>query len=364
MSAATHATRRRGKVLAVVVAVLVAVVAAAVAVWFVAFSPKDSSVRLEPAASAVVGKPITLSGVVTPARSERVVRLNIATDANGPWLPGPTAVTDSTGHFAVAHTLTDAGKVWLRATAVTHEREQEATSASVPVTVRQVSSVKLTASASLARTDGSVSFSGVLKPAGGVVTLERSKDGTTWEDVPQTVKRAASGGFTLTLKNPPAGAWQYRATTEETDLATVGESAAVKVVVEDYKAAGKKYLELVAPTNTAIIATNAAGSAYDGSDSSFRALKRAAGAQSTAFTEAARRFRNYPGWPRKVAPTINSFIKGLVIEADSYNLMSKAATIEEFDSYLADIRDDQSAGSSDAAALREALGLPKRDPVP
>ncbi len=354
-------TSRRWVVAAIAATAVVALVAG---IWFAAFSPKASTVMLEATQSAVVGEPATLSGIVTPARSDRVVRMAFGQSENGPWLPGPEAATDSAGRFAQSHVPTEAGEVWLRATAVPLGRDQEATSTPVKLMVRVVTALSLTSSADVARTDKSMSLSGVLTPAGGTLKLEKSSDGASWAPENAIPVVADDGAFKFTLKNVPAGSWQFRAAAAETPVATSATSKPVNVVVEDFKAAGEKYLALIAPVNKTIVATNAAGDAYDGSAASLKALKNAAGRQSEALSKAAKELRAYPGWPREIAATVESFAKHAVVEADGYSLMSKASTLEEFDIYLSEIRDEQSAAYAEVAAIREALGLPKRSPVP
>ncbi|WP_460968321.1 hypothetical protein [Pedococcus soli] len=225
-----------------------------------------------------------------------------------------------------------------------------------------MSSLKFTTTTPVTRNDQTISFTGVLKPSGGLVNLEKSKDGTTWTIAQRGVKSGADGAFKTSVKGTPAGTWHFRAGVEATSLATSADSSAVKVIVEDYKAAGAKYLAIISELNGTINASNDAVNAYNANNSSAneRAVRATDAAESSAAGSAAKALRAYKGWPRQVAPIVEAMAKSLVLESDALNLMAKAAGIDERNALYPMADSAHLEGNKAAATIREALGLPQR----
>lgn len=171
----------RSKAPAVAAAAVAALVALGAGGWFTFMSPHDSTVKLTADTStAVPGKPVAITGTVTPAAANRVVELSVATSAGGPFTQAGTTVTDSAGRFQTTWSPAQAGPAWVRATAVELGRDKQAQSSSAAMTVRTPATLTLKLSAPTTRTTTAATVTATVTPAGGAITLEKSADGETW----------------------------------------------------------------------------------------------------------------------------------------------------------------------------------------
>jgi hypothetical protein len=341
----------------IVAAAGVAVVGLGAGGWFGLLSPQDSVVKLgADTSSATPGKPVPLFGTVTPAEASRVVQISIATAQGGPFAPAGTAVTDATGHFTMTWSPTQPGPAWVRASAVTLGRNQQALSAPVALTVRTPAVLTLKAATAAIRTTGNTTVTANLTPAGGAVTFEKSTDGQSWTplDVPASTK---PGAATAKVAGLPGGLWHFRATAAQTDTATTATAKEVTVLVEDYKAAGAKYLQIVGPGNKSIDKFNS----LINSGASLAALKKQAEVLSKEMTKEVKAFGAYKGWPREVAPVIADLAKQDVLDADNLHMRSQSRTFAEWNQLADEGEAANNAGSADAARIRDILGLPKRN---
>lgn len=341
---------------------LAAVLAAAAMVglgaggWFALLSPHDSTVTVAADASAAVpGKALPLTGTVTPSRPNRVVTLGVATSPGGPYTNAGTAITDVAGRFQTAWTPTQAGKVWIQATAVELGRDQQAQAMSAPVIVRTPATLTLTLSATAIRTTAALTVTATVAPVGGTVTLEKSADGQTWTAVPVTPGK--NGTATAKLAGLAGGTWHIRGRATQTDTAGAATSQETPLLVEDYKAAAAKYLAIVATGNAAVDKLN---SLID-SGASLSSVKRQAAILSRAYTQQAKDFRGYKTWPREVAPVIADLAKACVLDADDFHMRSQVRTIDEWNAQADRGNASADAGSAAAARARDLLGLPKRN---
>lgn len=347
--------RRPNRVVALAAAGL-ALVGLGAGGWFGFLSPHDSAVKLvADASSAAPGKPVPLSGTVTPAEASRVVLISTATTQGGPFTSAGTAVTDAAGHFTMTWAPAQAGPAWVRATAVTLGRNQQALSAPLAVTVRTPAALTLKAAAAAIRTTGATTVAATLTPVGGAVTFEKSTDGQTWTPLPAGAV-TKSGVATAKVSGLPGGLWHLRASAAQTDTATTATAKEVTILVEDYKAAGAKYLQIVGPGNKTIDKLNALIDA----GASLSALKQQAEMVSKAQSKESKDFRAYKGWPREVAQDVADLAKQSVVIADTYHMLSQSRSFEEWNQTSTADSAAEDAGSGDAARIRDALGLPKR----
>lgn len=347
---------RTNRLALIVVAVVAAVVLVAVG-WFAFLSPHDSTVSVvADSANATPGKPLPLAGNVTPAVANRVVEISTARAHSGPYTSAGTAVTDAAGRFAMNWSPTEPGPVWVRASAVTLGRDQQANSSPVALTVRTPATLTLKAGAAAVRTTGNTTVSATLAPAGGTVTFEKSLDGQTWSAL-EAAPAAKAGEATAKIAGLTGGLWHIRATAAETETATEATAKEVTILVEDYAAAGAKYLSIVAAGNQANTKLNNMIDA----GASQAALKKQAEVISKAFTKQAKLFRDYKGWPREVAPVVADMAKQTVIDADNFHLRSQSKSVTEWNEIADSGNAAANAASDDAARIRDILGLPKRN---
>lgn len=325
--------------------------------WFAFLSPHDSTVTLgADAAQAAPGKAVPLHGRITPMAANRVVEVSTATTKGGPYTAAGTAVTDAAGQYSLTWSPTEAGTVWVRASAVTLGRDQQAQSAPAPVTVRTPASLTLNAGAAAIRTTGNTIVTATLAPAGGAVTFEKSTDGQTW--TPLAGATSAKPGVTAAkVAGMPGGLWHIRATAAQTDTATAVTAKEVTVLVEDYKAAGGQYLAIVAGGNKAIDQLNDMIDA----GASQAALRVQAEAVSKAISKQAKDFRAYRGWPREVAPIVADLARQDVVEADNFHMRAQSRSVEEWNQIAEQLNAAPDVGGADAARIRDILGLPKRN---
>jgi hypothetical protein len=357
---------RRGGVLTdrrwVIVGLVLLAVLLSTAVWFLALSPKATTISVQRPQDIQLGQEFVVAGKVDPSGAARTVTVSHATAAGGPWIAGPSAKTDNNGDFAIALESKAAGETWVRATVLQDGRMQEQTSAPQSAHVRQRSTVTLKASVPTVPTTGKVTLSGASTPVGGSVSIEQSSDGLEWALVEVKVTSNQEGGYRAQLKNLRAGTWQFRAKVAESDTASESVSKSATVRVEDYKAAGDKYLALIKPYNKALTAMNDAVDAYNvsNSESARRRLKTADAALSTASSKAAKDIRAFKGWPERIAGTVEALAASMVIEADALNQMSKANSIDDRNELWTGFSDAQASGTPNAIEIRDVLGLPKR----
>ncbi|GAA2735265.1 hypothetical protein GCM10009867_17180 [Pedococcus aerophilus] len=323
--------------------------------WFAFMSPHDSTVTLvADTSTAVPGKPVTVTGTVSPAVAHRVVELAVATTAGGAYTPAGTATTDATGRFQTTWTPAQAGKAWVQATAIELGRDQEAQSTAAAVTVRTPATLTLKLSAPAIRTTAAATVTATVAPAGGAVTLEKSSDGTTWTSVPTTTGKG--GAATAKLSGLAGGTWHIRGMAAQTDTAGEATGKEATLLVEDYKAAGAKYLAIVAAGNNAVIKLNSMIDA----GASQAALRKQAEIISKAYTQEAKALRAYKGWPREVAPVVTDLAKQSVLSSDDFHMRAQSRGVDEWNEVAAQGDAAAAAASADAARIRDMLGLPKR----
>ena len=324
--------------------------------WFAFMSPHHSTVTLVADTSiAVPGKPVIVTGTVTPAAAHRVVELAVATTPGGPYTPAGTASTDASGRFQTTWTPAQAGKAWVQATAIELGRDQEVQSTAAAVTVRTPATLTLKMSAPANRTTTAATVTATVDPAGGPGTHEKSSDDTTWTPLPTTPGKG--GTATAKLSGLAGGTWHVRGTAAQTDTAAAATGREATLLVEDYKAAGAKYLAIVAGGNKAIGKLN---NLID-SGASLASLKKQVAVVSAAMTQEGKAFRAYKGWPRAVAPTIEELAKASVVDADQFHLMSQVSSFEEWNQRNDEANQNTYAEGAAAARARDLLGLPKRD---
>lgn len=325
--------------------------------WFAFLSPHDSTVTLgADAAQAAPGKAIPLHGRITPMTANRVVEVSTATAQGGPYTAAGTAVTDAAGQYSLTWSPAQAGTVWVRATAVTLGRDQQAQSAPAPVTVRTPATLTLKAAAAAIRTTGNTTVTATLAPAGGAVTFEKSTDGQTWTPLAGATS-AKPGVAAAKVAGMPGGLWHIRATAAQTDTATRVAAKEVTVLVEDYKAAGAKYLAIVAGGNKA----NQKLEDLIDAGASQAALRVQAEAISKALSKQAKDFRAYKGWPREVAPIVADLAKQTVVDADNFHMRAQSRSVEEWNAIADPWIAAPDVVGADASRIRDILDLPKRN---
>jgi hypothetical protein len=155
----------------------------------------------------------------------------------------------------------------------------------------------------------------------------------------------------------PGGLWHIRATAAQTDTATATTAKEVTVLVEDYKAAGARYLAIVAGGNKAIDRLNDMIDA----GASQAALRVQAEAVSKAISKQAKDFRAYRGWPREVATIVADLARQDVVEADNFHMRAQSRSVEEWNQIAEQLNAAPDVGGADAARIRDILGLPKRN---
>lgn len=323
--------------------------------WLAFLSPHDSTVTLTAdALTAVPGKPVTVVGTVTPAADHRVVELAITTTAGGPYTPAGTATTDASGRFQTTWTPAQAGTAWVQATAIELGRDQEAHSTAAAVTVRTPATLTLKVSAPAITTTTAATVTATVTPAGGAVTLEKSADGALWTPLPTTV--GTGGAATARLSGLAGGTWHIRGNSEQTDTASAATAKEATLLVEDYKAAGAKYLAIVTPGNKAVDKLNNMIDA----GASQSALRKQAEVLSKAYTQEAKALRAYKGWPREVAPVVADLAKQSVLASDDFHMRAQSRSVAEWNQIADQGNAAALASNSDAARIRDMLGLPKR----
>jgi hypothetical protein len=176
----------------------------------------------------------------------------------------------------------------------------------------------------------------------------------TWTNVGSAQVDPATGHFTIVTKSLQAGDAYFRVKAQESDTASAGESKGAHAVVEDYQAAGREYLRIVKIGNDLLSDTNAAF------ESNNLARINAASARfSRAMTQESRGFQRYDSWPKSVQPDIASLARGCLLDADYYNSMARANSIDVVNAVESP---EYPKGYENAPVLiRAALGLPKRE---
>jgi hypothetical protein len=337
------------KTLAIVLALVLAV---AVMGYFALFSPKASEVSFTLAQASLASmQNESVQGVVVPAESGRSVVIEIAGD--GGWSEIARTTTDSAGTFKVAFPMTARGPHKVRVRVDAKGRHKAVTTAAKAVRVLEPTQLEAQIP-KYARTDRPLKVSGRVSPASSrTVHLETSPDGQTWSPAGAGKSDATSGQYTLRANGLAPGALQVRVTVENSDTAASTVSETQTVSVEDYKAAGSRYLAIVEPVNRLLDQYNAL------SDTDFTGFKALVPKLSKAETVQARQFRAYAYWPREVQGYIALLVKMDILDADYWNLSAHSKNWADANSISAP---DLPKGADNAAALtREALGLPKRD---
>jgi len=338
---------------ALIGALLILIAVAGVASYFTFFSPRESSVSATVAhASLASTASQSLEGVVSPEESGRLVILQI--EGQTGWVEVARTTTDAAGVFKLSFPMTDLGEHGVRVRVEADGRAQAATSAVENVLVLQPTQVQVRVPR-FARADKPLRVAGRVAPAVGprTVNIETSPDGQTWSPGGQSTADAATGQFTVAARKLSPGQLYIRVTIDESAEAATATSKPRVVSVEDYVAAGHRYLQIVAPTNKLIEQLNAL-SAY----ASYTVYKPICAKLSVALSKEAKQFRRYAYWPREVEKYIAVLAKANVLRADFYNQLGNADSSAEF---AAISSPDLPKGADNAAALtREALGLPKR----
>ncbi|HWJ09400.1 MAG TPA: hypothetical protein VNS46_08495 [Nocardioides sp.] len=338
------------RALAIAVALVIAL---AVAAYFVAFSAKSSQVSLTVGTSSLSSLDLqTAEGTVAPAKAGRLVIVEARSE--GAWTELGRATTDADGSYALEFAMTDRGEVAIRARVVKEGRFEQAVSASTDVAVLEPSQVEVRVPAS-ARTDKALKLSGRVIPAGvRTVRVETSSDGQKWTAV-GTSESSAGGQFTVLARDLLAGPTMMRVSVEASDTTAATSSTGTEVAVEDYKAAGKRYLAIVTPANNLLDKWDEVN--VDGVD--VTDIQKLSRELSKAYTKEARNFRDYAYWPAEIQQEIELLARGSVLRADFYHRLAKAESIAEGNE-LAYPSGPKGAATA-PVVIREALGLPKRD---
>ena len=116
-------------------------------------------------------------------------------------------------------------------------------------------------------------------------------------------------------------------------------------------------MAIVAPGNKAIDKLNSLIDA----GASLSTVKKQASVRSKAFTQQAKNFRAYKGWPRELAPVIAELAKAGVLDADDFHMRSQSRNVDEWNQQADDANASTRSGDSAAARARDLLGLPKRN---
>lgn len=339
------------RVIGGLVALAIALVASATGAYFAFFSPTPTKVTVSVAAQATLGtdEPRQIKGTISPAEGGRLVFIEIRS-GKGEWNEVARAVTDATGTYKAEFPVTDKGAYDLRVRVQEDGRKQ---GASATEAVMVLSPTRLSVKVpGLARTDVPLRIRGSITP--GIdrqVVIERSVSRNSWESVAKTTT-SDSGRFKFVLKGLERDTIRVRVRVPATEFDTEAASPTSKVVVEDYEAAGRRYLEIVEEGNQ--ISTqwnNAAG---------FELARETAFARDKAQAELkmVEDLRAYRHWPADVQDWVLGLAEVATRSADYNTQLSQARSEDEWD-------DVPSPGDDDwhdelVVRIRDLLGLPPR----
>jgi hypothetical protein len=149
---------------------------------------------------------------------------------------GKTATTNTTGWYTLSRNETAAGKYSYHTTYAGNATYTNATSATFNVTVKYPTSLTAAAPAMASvGTNFTVTgrlLNGTTSLAHQNVTLQRSLNNSTWVTITgKTNTTNATGGYTLTTKEPTAGTYYYRGYYTGNATYAAATSKGVKVVV-------------------------------------------------------------------------------------------------------------------------------------
>lgn len=333
--------------------VAVGAVVVAVGGWFLFLSPKSSDISAEASATSfALGQPATVTGSVTPAAADRVVVLEQRT--NDAWTEVDRSATDAVGEYTFELSMSDKGDGELRTRVLDAGRQSEAASAAIAVKVLDPTQLEATIS-KFARADRALRIPGRVTPAAErAVVVETSPDGQTWTQAATATSAPANGKFMARVPGLRPGRVQVRVRVDESASAAevVGKSA--KVSVEDYGAAGKRYLEIVKAGNALITQVNEMSDYLN-----YTAYQAISAKLSKARTAEAKAFRQYAYWPREVKANIELLAKSSDLSADMYNQLANAKSESAY--FAVDAPVEPKGADNAPALIRAALGLPKRE---
>lgn len=326
---------------------------AAGALYFAMFSPKSTGLSYSVAQSSLSSTETqTVRGEVTPTQSGRLVVVELGDGSS--WVRAGTTTTDSAGTFELSFPMTVRGEMSVRVRVEAEGRYEAVTAKTKTVRVLEPTQIEAQIPR-FARADRALRIAGRVTPAGArTVHAETSTDGQNWVEAGQTTARAGSGKFSVSAARLNSGTVQVRVTVDETETSASVIGKARSVSVEDYKAAGRRYLAIATPANKALDAWDAAAESND-----LTRYKAASAKASRAKTIAARQFRAYAYWPREVKGYIALLAKSATLYADFYNRLAHVKTIAE--TYAISWPELPKGANNAAALTRAALGLPKRD---
>jgi hypothetical protein len=341
---------RFGKLYAGVGAGAVGVVA--VGAWFAFLSPQDSEISaLASESSLAVGHEVTISGSIAPAVADRVVVLE--QHSSGTWTETDRSATDALGEYVFTVPMTAQGAGEWRTRVLDAGRPSEATSTPLAVNVLEPTRVDAKVTR-YARTDRPLRISGRVAPAEArAVILEASSDGESWTEVGKATSRGESGKFLVTAKGLEPGTIHVRVRIEESETSAAALGRAARVSVEDYKAAGKRYLAIVKHANSLIEQLNGMSDSLD-----YTAYQGLHAELSKVQSAQAKAFRQYAYWPREVQANIALLAQSDDLWADTNSQLANADSADEY--YGIPYPRGPKGADNAAALVRAALGLPKR----
>jgi hypothetical protein len=333
--------------------IAVGVVAVAAGGWFLFLSPKSSDISAElSATSFAVGEQATVSGSVTPPIADRVVVLERRMD--GAWTDVDRSATDAVGEYTFELLMSEKGNGELRTRVLDAGRLSEAASSTIAVKVLDPTLLEAQVS-KFARADRAMRIPGRVTPPGKrAVIVETSPDGLTWTQVATATSAAANGKFMARVTGLKPGPVQVRVRVDESASAAEVVGKTARVSVEDYKTAGKRYLEIVKPGNALSRQINGMSDYLD-----YTAYQDIYAKLSKARTKEAKAFRQYAYWPREVKANIELLAKSDDLSADMYSQLANAKSESAF--IAVDVPVEPKGADNAAALIRAALGLPKRE---
>lgn len=338
------------KALAIVLSGLFVLAGAA---YFTFLSPKPTRASFT-LARAYITPTVNESvhGVISPAEDGRLVTIEVATVTG--WREVARTSTDSSGTFSLTFPLTKLGSNRVRVRIPSRGRHQALTAAvAKPVLVLEPTELDAQIPR-FARADEALQISGrVTPPSNRTVHLETSTDGQSWTSLGTSKTSATTGQFSVAAGALRAGTVHVRLTVDRSDTAASAVTRPKSLSVEDYRAAGRRYLAIVAHYNELVDQYDALG------DTDFAGFKALTPKLSQAASVQSRAFRAYAYWPREVRHYISLLIQEDILDADYWNLVAHADDFAEANSISLP---KLPQGAENAAALtRDALGLPKRD---
>lgn len=175
-------------------------------------SPSSISISVS-SSTVTVGSSLTVSGSISPVRSD--VAVTISYRGDGQWSTLATVTSSSDGSYSYAWTPASVGSYQLKASWAGDATYDEATSAVASVTINKIStSVSCRASLSEINVGDTITITGSISPAisGKTVTLTYTKpDGGT---LTRTATTGSGGSYSDLYKVDDAGSWNVKASWE------------------------------------------------------------------------------------------------------------------------------------------------------